>query len=80
MIHGIYCFRSMSSPAKVDEKQNGKSEEKPINGKKSPAHSVNGVKRAPSRAESQAAETEHPEPFGWFRIFKLAGLMIKQGC
>lgn len=66
----------MTSPAITKSPDNQKGE------KKSPTHSAGAAERAPSRAESPsaAAPAEQPDKFSWFRIFKLADLMMKQGC
>lgn len=67
----------MTSPAISKSNDNQKGD------KKSPNHSANGVERTSSQAGSKGAGTDpnlQPEPFSWLRIFKLADLMMKQGC
>ncbi|KAG6443257.1 hypothetical protein O3G_MSEX002806 [Manduca sexta] len=52
------------------------------NEKKSPTHSVNNEVRNPTENNGAAtvAPQQQPELFGWLRIFRLADLMVKQGC
>ncbi|CAH2092970.1 unnamed protein product [Euphydryas editha] len=66
----------MTSPAisKSPEKQKGEN--------KSPTHSEN-AEQTPSNGDSTStasSSTQQSDPFSWFRIFKLADLMMKQGC
>ncbi|RVE49795.1 hypothetical protein evm_005525 [Chilo suppressalis] len=68
---------NMTSPAITKSPDNQKGE------KKSPTHSVAAEERPASRAETPTASTsahQPPETFSWLRIFKLADLMMKQGC
>ncbi|GBP55011.1 hypothetical protein EVAR_34486_1 [Eumeta japonica] len=60
----------MTSPAITKSPLNQKNEK---NEKKSPTHST---KEAPPAD----AAAQPPEPFSWLRVFKLADLMMKQGC
>ncbi|KAH9630299.1 hypothetical protein HF086_012484 [Spodoptera exigua] len=69
----------MTSPAITKSPENQKAE------KKSPTNSVRTPERTASRTETAAptastSTAEPPETFGWLRIFKLADLMMKQGC
>ncbi|VVD01197.1 unnamed protein product [Leptidea sinapis] len=61
----------------------GKSPEKQKSASKSPSHtSENGVQR--ETQDSAAVTSSQPDasrdPLSWLRIFKLADLMMKQGC
>lgn len=67
----------MTSPAIT------KSPESQKNKKKSPVHS-GGTQEQPhnvdNAASTSATAPQQPETFSWLRIFKLADLMMKQGC
>ncbi|KAJ8712356.1 hypothetical protein PYW07_005198 [Mythimna separata] len=72
---------TMTSPAITKSPENQKAE------KKSPTNSARTPERAPSRvdtttpaASGSAGAQPQPETFSWLRIFKLADLMMKQGC
>lgn len=59
-----------------------KSPEKQKSQNKSPTHSAN-AEQAPPDGDSTvtaSSSTQQSDPFSWFRIFKLADLMMKQGC
>lgn len=59
-----------------------KSPEKQKSQNKSPTHSIN-AEQAPSNGDSTvtaSSSTQQSDPCSWFRIFKLADLMMKQGC
>lgn len=69
----------MTSPAITKSPENQKNE------KKSPSHSTGSPQRVASNTDAAAASTsgsnqQQPETFSWLRIFKLADLMMKQGC
>lgn len=71
----------MTSPAITKSPENQKTE------KKSPTNSARTPERAPSRVETTTATASgstagqpQSETFSWLRIFKLADLMMKQGC
>lgn len=67
----------MTSPAIKKSPDNQKSQNK------SPVHSAESQERSSSTdaaSTSAAGTTQPPETFSWLRIFKLADLMMKQGC
>lgn len=71
----------MTSPAITKSPENQKAE------KKSPTNSARTPEKAPSRVETTTAAASgstaaqpQSETFSWLRIFKLADLMMKQGC
>ncbi|PZC78891.1 hypothetical protein B5X24_HaOG217085 [Helicoverpa armigera] len=71
----------MTSPAITKSPENQKAE------KKSPSHSARTPERVPSSTDNTASSAagatalQGPsETFSWLRIFKLADLMMKQGC
>lgn len=69
----------MTSPALTKSPDNQKSE------KKSPSHSVGSPAQIHADTQDAIASNvpspQHPsDPFSWLRIFKLADLMMKQGC
>ncbi|OWR53042.1 hypothetical protein KGM_207397 [Danaus plexippus plexippus] len=58
-----------------------KSPEKQKSDSKSPAHSTTNTEPPPSNADGPSTSSAPPsDPFSWCRIFKLADLMMKQGC
>ncbi|CAG4952069.1 unnamed protein product [Colias eurytheme] len=67
-----YIIR-MTSPAisKTPEKQKSES--------KSPSHASVATQQD-LQASSRSNQQMQTDPLGCFRIFKLAGLMMKQGC
>ncbi|CAG9111934.1 unnamed protein product [Plutella xylostella] len=71
-----YCTSiNMTSPAITKSPDNQKGE------KKSPSHSAGAPAEAAATEPAAASAPAPPaETFSWLRIFKLADLMMKQGC
>lgn len=69
----------MTSPAITKSPENQKAEKKsPTNSARTPERAAPGTETTAPAASTSTAQP--PETFGWLRIFKLADLMMKQGC
>ena len=57
-----------------------KSPEKQKSDNKSPSHESNAEQAPPTEPTASTSDPQPSDPFSWLRIFKLADLMMKQGC
>lgn len=74
-MHIIFKLLQMTSPAISKSPEKQKSENK------SPSHESNAEQAQSVEPTASTSDAPQPsDPFSWLRIFKLADLMMKQGC
>ncbi|CAH0725721.1 unnamed protein product, partial [Brenthis ino] len=85
---GAECFKVCSTRWRCNQRKHNKmtspaiskSPEKQKSDNKSPSHSSNAEQASNDEPTATTSNPQQSDPFSWFRIFKLADLMMKQGC